>query len=113
MGTLPRQFNAAGRSDVIGCIFSSELSVALYQRELYLLVFALAAGYAAALLVIDMLDRYSAKSETAHSGSALIGAFARTRWYWIPPLYGLTLLVVSILTHTQGAGAAQFMYRRF
>jgi hypothetical protein len=45
--------------------------------------------------------------------SAMIAALARHRWYWIPPLYGLALLVVSIVTHTQGEAAAQFMYRRF
>src|SRR6202166_4969015 len=99
-----------------GQMLSAAISPAGYlsrflSGSLYLLVFALAAGHAAALLVIDMLDRYSAESETAQSGSAIIGALARNRWYWIPPLYGLTLLVVSIVTHTQGAGAAQVMYR--
>jgi alginate O-acetyltransferase complex protein AlgI len=83
--------------------------------SLYSLVFALAAGYAAVLLASEMLDRYSAEPETArtHSDSTIVAAMARNRWYWVPPLYGLTLLLVSIVTHTQDAGAAQFMYRRF
>ena len=83
--------------------------------SLYLLVFALAAGYAAVLLASEMLDRYSAEPETAraNSDSSILAGIARNRWYWIPPLYGLTLLLVSIVTHTQDAGAAQFMYRRF
>jgi len=83
--------------------------------SLYLLVFALAAGYAAVLLASEMLDRYSAEPETAraNSDSSILAGIARNRWYWIPPLYGLALLLVSIVTHTQDAGAAQFMYRRF
>jgi alginate O-acetyltransferase complex protein AlgI len=83
--------------------------------SLYLLVFALAAGYAAVLLASEMLDRYSGEPETApaNSDSSILAGIARNRWYWIPPLYGLTLLLVSIVTHTQDAGAAQFMYRRF
>jgi alginate O-acetyltransferase complex protein AlgI len=85
------------------------------SASLYLLVFALAAGYAAVLLANERLDRYSAdlKTAQAHSGSTIVAAMARNRWYWIPPLYGLALLLVSIVTHTQDAGAAQFMYRRF
>ena len=101
-----------------GQMLSAAISPASYlsrflSGSLYLLVFALASGYAAALLVIDMLDRYSAESEVAHARSTMVAAIARNRWYWLPPLYGLTLLVVSIVTHTQGAGAAPFMYRRF
>ena len=80
-----------------------------------MLIFALAAGYAAVLSANELLDRYSAEIETApaHSGSAIVAGIARNRWYWIPPLYGLTLLLVSIVTHTQDAGVGQFMYRRF
>lgn len=83
--------------------------------SLYLLVFTLAAGYAVVLLVEEMLDRYSTEPGTAaaESRSRIIAAIASHRWYWIPPLYGLALLLVLIVTHTQDAGAAQFMYRRF
>jgi alginate O-acetyltransferase complex protein AlgI len=81
--------------------------------SLYALVLALAAGYATVLLVADMLDRYSAESEESRPPSTIVAVIARKRWYWIPPLYGLALIVVSIVTHTQGAAAAQFMYRRF
>jgi len=83
------------------------------SRSLYLLVVALAAGYTTVMLVNDLLDRYSVKLEATPSHSTIIAAIARNRWYWIPPLYGLALLVVSIVTHAQSAGAAQFMYRRF
>jgi alginate O-acetyltransferase complex protein AlgI len=85
------------------------------SASLYLLVVALAAGYATVLLVDEVLESYLAEAEAApaSSRSALIAAIARNRWYWIPPLYGLALLVVLIITHTQDSGAAQFMYRRF
>ena len=101
-------------------MLSAVLSPASYlshflSGSLYLLIFALAAGYAAVLSANELLDRYSAEIETApaHSGSAIVAGIARNRWYWIPPLYGLTLLLVSIVTHTQDAGVGQFMYRRF
>jgi alginate O-acetyltransferase complex protein AlgI len=83
--------------------------------SLYVLVFSLALGYALVLLANDLLDLYSAELETtqAHAGSTILTAIARNRWYWIPPLYGLALLLVSIVTHTQDAGVGQFMYRRF
>jgi alginate O-acetyltransferase complex protein AlgI len=83
--------------------------------SLYALVFFVAAGYATVLLVNQVLDRYSAEPTAAPalSHSVIIAAIARNRWYWIPPLYGLALLVTLIVTHTQDANAAQFMYRRF
>ena len=85
------------------------------SASLYLLVAALAVGYAAVLLVDEVLESYSSEAEAApvSSRSAIIAAIARSRWYWIPPLYGLALLVLLIVTHTQDSGAAQFMYRRF
>jgi alginate O-acetyltransferase complex protein AlgI len=103
-------------AQMLSAVFSpaSYLSRSL-SGSLYLLVFTLAAAYATVLLVSDILDRYSHEpgSDPAHSHSAMIAALARNRWYWIPPLYGLALLLVLIVTHTQGAAAAQFMYRRF
>ena len=41
------------------------------------------------------------------------GVLARTRWYWIPPLYALAMMFLLLLTTTQGGGAAQLMYRGF
>lgn len=100
-------------------MFRAAISPAGYAAHflsgsLYLLVFVLAAGYAAVLLVNDVLDRYSTETLTAPGNlHPMVSALARHRWYWIPPLYGLALIVVLIVTHAQGAGAAQFMYRRF
>ena len=83
--------------------------------SLYLLVLVLTSGYAAVLLANEELDRYSVVpgAAPAPARSAIMAAIARHRWYWIPPLYGLALIVVLIVTHGQNAGAAQFMYRRF
>ncbi len=100
-------------------MFRATLSPAEYATHflsgsLYLLLFVLAAGYAAVLLVKDVLDRYSTAPVTAPGKlHPILSALARHRWYWIPPLYGLALIVVLIVTHSQDAGAAQFMYRRF
>jgi alginate O-acetyltransferase complex protein AlgI len=83
------------------------------SASLYLLVVALALGYAMVLAVDEVLESYSAEAAPTHSRSAIVVAIARSRWYWIPPLYGLALILVLIVTHTQESGAAQFMYRRF
>jgi len=83
--------------------------------SLYLMVVALALGYAAVLWVIDALDRYSVAPETsANSSGEIIALVARRRWLWIAPFYALTLVVVVLivtLTHAGGKGA--FMYRIF
>jgi len=84
--------------------------------SLYLMVVALALGYAAVLWVIDALDRHSVAPEAseANSRGEIIALVARKRWVWIAPFYALTLLVVVLivtLTHSGGKGA--FMYRIF
>lgn len=105
-------------------MLSAALSPASYSSHflsgsLYVLVAALAAGYVIVLLVIKALDRYSVEPDAspeaanAHSGSGIIALIARNRWFWIPPLYVLALLLVVIVTHTRGVDAAQFMYRNF
>ena len=91
--------------------------------SLYLLIVALAAGYAAVVLAADALsstepeveggiaDPQSSANPEPPSGVAMI--LSRTRWYWIPPLYVLLLLIALIVTRSQSASAAQFMYRQF
>jgi alginate O-acetyltransferase complex protein AlgI len=82
--------------------------------SLYLLVVALAAGYAAVLLASTALTRYSDPSETIPPAiTAVVSTLARNRWIWVPPLYALTLLAVLVVNSTQGASSAQFMYRSF
>jgi alginate O-acetyltransferase complex protein AlgI len=96
---------------------SAALSPASYASHflsgsLYLLVVALAVGYGTVLLVIAALARYSVETE-ALARPGLIAVIARNRWFWIPPLYVLALLVVGYVTHTRGVDAAQLMYRNF
>jgi alginate O-acetyltransferase complex protein AlgI len=83
--------------------------------SLYGLVVALAAGYAVVLMVSTAIHRSSVDSEdaTASRQTGVIAALARSRWFWIPPLYVLAMLLVLIVTHARDAGAAQFMYRNF
>lgn len=79
--------------------------------SLYGLVISLVAGYGIVLCAIESLDRYSVEPEASHPG--MIALVARNRWFWIPPLYVTALVLVLIVTHTRGADAAQFMYRKF
>lgn len=82
---------------------------------LYLLVMGVAVGYALALLTIDALDKHSEESADSEAGSrrGIIALMARSRWYWLPPLYGLALIFLLIVTLTRGASTAQFMYNKF
>jgi alginate O-acetyltransferase complex protein AlgI len=79
--------------------------------SLYLLVFVIAAGYAIVLRATQALDLDSHRSEKSSSG--LLMALAQRRWYWLPALYAVALLIVVLITQTQGASTSQFMYRTF
>lgn len=82
----------------------------LISGSLYVLVFGLAVGYAVVLFVID---RPQLCSDESNANAGLISLIARWRWYWLPPLYAVALLFVSLITFTRGPTTAQFMYRRF
>ena len=107
--------------------------------SLYFLIASLAAAYAIVLLMIEGLDRYSpdrdepdvyapnphsaagvpdagavaAAPRTPASHSGLMVLLARWRWFWLPPLYALTLLFVLIVTLSRGVSTAQLMYGNF
>ena len=83
--------------------------------SLYGLVATFAAAYAIVLPTIEALDRSSNRlSNDAENGNAgVIALIARNRWLWVPPLYAVALLLVTVVTHTRGADAADFMYRNF
>jgi D-alanyl-lipoteichoic acid acyltransferase DltB (MBOAT superfamily) len=83
--------------------------------SLYLMVVAVAAGYAAVLLVASLLNQSEGGSEgaQAESDSGIIALLSRNRWYWIPPLYVMALLLVLIVTLTRGASTSGLMYRSF
>jgi alginate O-acetyltransferase complex protein AlgI len=101
-------------------MLSAVLSAATYRSHfvsgsLYLLVLGLALGYTLVVLVSEALDRFSIEPDTseARSHPPVIARMARWRWFWIPPLYALALIVVLIVTLTHGTTAAQFMYGVF
>jgi alginate O-acetyltransferase complex protein AlgI len=102
-----------------GLMLSAVMSPVSYlshfvSGSLYLLVMALAGGYVIVLLFAQAFDRYSAETEVLASQSAgIMAMLVRKRWFWVPPLYALALLVLLIVTFSQGASTAQLMYRRF
>ena len=81
--------------------------------SLYLLIAAVAVGYGIVLCVIDALDRHSADQQSLEAGEGFIALAARWRWFWLPPLYALALILLLIVTLTRGASTAQFMYNKF
>jgi alginate O-acetyltransferase complex protein AlgI len=91
---------------------SSPLSYSSHflSGNLYFLVFGVAAAYAITLIVID---RLGTRSEKPSSDQGMAAAFARWRWYWLPPLFILALVLLLIATLTQSASTAQFMYNKF
>jgi alginate O-acetyltransferase complex protein AlgI len=102
-------------------MFSAFMSPASYLTHflpaaLYLLVIALAIGYASALLVITRLDRYAEQLETpqAPSRSEVVRTILRDRWVWLTPMYAVALLIATwLVTRAQSAGASPFVYRSF
>ena len=83
------------------------------STSLYVLVASVAGGYALAIWMIEMVERQSSGTETASGSAGVISLVARWRWYWLPALYGLALVVLLIVTFTGGSTAAQFMYKKF
>jgi len=99
-----------------GAMISAALSPSTYavhyaSASLYLLVLAVAIGYAAVLFTADSLDRHLGGASTGSFGA--MAWLAKNRWYWLPALYALFLGLVLMVTLTQGATTAQFMYRAF
>jgi hypothetical protein len=77
----------------------------------YCLVIALAVGYGCVLLLRDALG--NASEEQGGTQSRLAAALARHRWYWVPPLYVMVLLILLVLNTGPSTNAAEFMYRGF
>jgi alginate O-acetyltransferase complex protein AlgI len=89
----------------------SSYSGHVLDGNLYLLVLTVAAGYAIVLRVSDLFEDSLARNQQAPS--AMLIKLALRRWYWVPALYTVLLVVVLLITHTQGVSTAQFMYRNF
>jgi alginate O-acetyltransferase complex protein AlgI len=83
--------------------------------SLYLLVAGLIVSYAGVLFAAEKFASYS--TQVPNTASSQAGAFIQLliqkRWFWLPPLYALALLVVTVVTFTQGTNAAQLVYRKF
>jgi alginate O-acetyltransferase complex protein AlgI len=99
-------------------MLSAVLSPTTYSSHsltvsLYLLVAGLAAGYAIVLWLADALGACSVEPDASPVHSEIMVRIARWRWFWLPPLYAVALLFLSIITFTRSGGAAQLMYRRF
>jgi hypothetical protein len=91
-----------------GSYASHYLSSSLYQ-----LIAVLAAGYGVVLLVSNALDRFTVPSEESREHSGMLSLVSRSRWFWLPAVYALALLVVLLITLTQQGGVGQMMYRSF
>lgn len=74
------------------------------SASLYLLVALLAAGYAIVLVVAPKL---------APAADSPGGFLLRSKWFWLPPLYLFAMMLLLMITLSQGGGAAQLMYRGF
>jgi len=81
------------------------------SSSLYVLVGILGGGYAAVLVVADALERLGAGVSAENAG--IWSLIARSRWFWLPTVYALALLVVLMITLTQQGGVGQMMYRSF
>jgi alginate O-acetyltransferase complex protein AlgI len=83
------------------------------SSSLYLLIAILSAGYAVVLLVGDALNRAIAPTQASRQLSGMLSLMSRSRWFWLPAVYALALLVVLMITLTQQGGVGQMMYRSF
>jgi hypothetical protein len=81
------------------------------SSSLYLLIAVLAAGYRVVLLVSNALDRATAPTDASRQHSEMLSLMSRSRWFWLPAVYALALLVVVLITLTQQGGVGQMMYR--
>ena len=81
--------------------------------SLYVLIGILAAGYALVLRFGDAMEAVGAASEARSQPGGMVALMARWRWYWLPAVYALALIVVLMITLTEQGGVGQMMYRGF
>ncbi|HTS35597.1 MAG TPA: MBOAT family O-acyltransferase [Candidatus Solibacter sp.] len=88
------------------------------DHSFYVMAFAAFAGYYVALLVGNMLDRWS-KASAGVSGAkaglinSAFAALANDRWVWITPLVVVLTLYLSIVFHPGHAKTGPVMYALF
>lgn len=95
-------------------MFSAVVTPSSYHEHflsgsLYALVAVVGVGY----FVVSMIAQAIGNQSEQDPSTTIFGRLAQKRWFWIPPLYALTLLVITMVTMTQGTSAAQLVYRRF
>jgi D-alanyl-lipoteichoic acid acyltransferase DltB (MBOAT superfamily) len=83
------------------------------SSSLYILIAILSAGYAVVLLVSDAINRATSLTDVSSQHSGMLSLMSRSRWFWLPAVYALALLVVLMITLTQQGGVGQMMYRSF
>ena len=104
-----------------GQMFGALVSPSSYATHflsamLYLLVLVLALAYAAVLLAMAGLDRYSERLGAAEATprSEVFSIIVRDRWVWLTPMYAAALVIATwMVTRAQSAGASPFVYRSF
>lgn len=109
--------------EMLTALFSpATYSSHVLTKSLYLLVLAIALGYAIVVLIGDALDRHwsvavsnNASQEGPPSGftSAFALHLVQWRWFWLAPLYVVALLFLLIVTLSHGTSTAQLMYGNF
>jgi alginate O-acetyltransferase complex protein AlgI len=87
----------------------------ILSTSLYGLVASAAIGYGLVHWIAQAIREHTGMSEASgvQRRSGLVSSMVRNRWFWVPPVYLLALLLILIVTHTRGADPAQFMYRNF
>jgi hypothetical protein len=111
-------FFRANSLGTAGQMFAAVLTPASYSAHylsgsLYLLVLFLAIGYAVVLRMSESLNQHAEDARSQTTSNGVMAMLSRRRWYWVPPLYALALLLVLMVTLTQSVTTAQFMYRAF
>jgi len=113
---LFRANSAAQARQMVAALVTPESYASHFlSTSLYVLIAALAGGYALVLGIADAMARASnaADAEEPQLPSSFVTVIARWRWYWIPAVYALALLFVLMITLTQEGGVGQMMYRGF
>jgi alginate O-acetyltransferase complex protein AlgI len=98
------------RQMLIALVSPHTYATHVLTSTLYWLVAGIAGGYALVILAIDALNQDSSPEVAQNRALALL---ARSRWYWLPPIYGVALIFLLIVTFTRGPSTAQFMYNKF
>jgi hypothetical protein len=112
MDFLPREFPGTGAPDAGGGRLTRKLRLSLPQfqplpsdRDSF--------RYAVVLLISDALNRAAAPTDASRQQSGILSLMSRSRWFWLPAVYALALLVVLMITLTQQGGVGQMTYRSF